>query len=625
MCGINGFYLNYDNEKAYNQEVIQKMNHQIIHRGPDSEGFFCNDRCALGMTRLSIIDLVSGQQPISNENGLLEIVFNGEIYNFKDLRRELTEKGHIFKTESDTEVVLHLFEEYGKDCVKMLKGMFAFAIYNLHDGSLFLARDRAGEKPLYYCKTDKVFVFASELKSIIASNLILKAINKTALKQYFLLTYIPAPLTILENVYKLKAGHYMFLSPEGKVTIEEYWNVKYVNSNKISDYHECKKVLRETLFHSVEKCMVSDVPIGSFLSGGIDSTIITGIMAKLSDRPINTFTIGFKNKSFDESDKAALVAKMHHTNHSVFTIDHSNMLNNIEKVVSNIDEPFADSSYIPTFTVSQLASQNVKVVLTGDAGDELFAGYEKYLIGYYADLYKKIPKVLRTGMEAVIKKLPQDNSKIRKTQKVIDNFSVDIFSQRENLMCLGLKKNQVDNLVDAETESPLRFIRDYYDTYPLENATEIDKTLYTDFKVVLEGDMLHKVDRASMLASLETRVPFLYPDVIEVAARIPSEYKIKARNKKIILKDTFSDLIPDELLKAPKKGFSVPLASWIKNELKEEIIKTLNYDIIKKQQVLNPEYVQELLNEHFSGTKNNASIIWAIYIFEKWYSNYFEV
>lgn len=625
MCGINGFYFNYENEEELNKKIILEMNRKITHRGPDDEGSYSDNRCSIGMTRLSIIDLVSGKQPITNETNSLKIVFNGEIYNYKELRKELINKGHIFKTDSDTEVVLHLYEEYGNECVKLLKGMFAFAIYSLSSNTIFLARDRAGEKPLYYYKGENAFVFASELKSIIASNIIEKRINKIALEQYFMLTYIPAPLTILEDVYKLKAGHYMIFANDGSVTIEKYWDIDYSLSNKIESYSEAKNILRETLFSSVEKCMVSDVPIGSFLSGGIDSTIITGIMATISNKPINTFTIGFKDKRFDESDRAALVAKMHNTKHHVFVIDSDNMLNNISKIIDNIDEPFADSSYIPTFTVSDLASKNVKVVLTGDAGDELFAGYDKYLIGYYSNLYEKIPSFIRKNIiETGIKKMPQDNSTVRKINKVVENFNLDIFSQRENLMCLGLKKNQIGKLLSYESEKNLDLISEYYNTFSRENATEIDRTLYTDFKVVLEGDMLCKVDRASMLSSLETRVPFLYPDVIEVASQIPAEYKIKARNKKIILKDTFSDLIPKELLKASKKGFSVPLASWIKNELYEDIAKALDYNKIKKQELLNADFVQQLLNEHIIGAKNNASIIWAIYVFEKWYSNYFE-
>lgn len=624
MCGINGFEFFKNSEKDLNEKLINEMNGRIYHRGPDDNGNYTDSHMAIGMTRLSIIDLSTGKQPITNEDGTLKIVFNGEIYNYRDIRKTLLEKGHIFHTESDTEVVLHAFEEYGKDCTNVLKGMFAFAIYNLNDGSLFLARDRIGEKPLYYTKTENAFIFASELKSIFSTNLIEKRINKTAFAQYLMLTYIPAPLTILENVYKLPAAHYMTVSEAGEIETAPYWDVVYNEKDKITDYDECKRVLRKTLFDAVEHCMVSDVPIGAFLSGGIDSTIITGIMSSISDAPVNTFTIGFRDKNYDESDRAALASKQHRTNHHVYFIDYKNMLNNIDRLLANMDEPFADSSLIPTYTVSQLARQEVKVVLTGDAGDELFAGYDKYLIGYYSDLYNKLPRLMRKGViEPAVRLLPANHALVRKANKVIENSRADIFTQRRNLMCLGAKCDTINQLLRYDGSDALNFIRAYYDRYA-DSACEVDRTLYTDLKVVLEGDMLFKVDRASMLASLETRVPVLYPDVVELAAKIPADFKIKSGNKKIILKETFSDLIPEKLLTAPKKGFSVPMADWLKNELREELTTALDPVILEKQGLLNPDYVQLLLQEHLSGKRNHNGILWAIYVFEKWYANYFE-
>ena len=624
MCGINGFAFFQNSEEDLNEKLINEMNDHIIHRGPDENGSYTDSHTAIGMTRLSIIDLSTGKQPITNEDGTLKIVFNGEIYNYREIRQTLLEKGHVFHTESDTEVVLHAFEEYGNDCTKILKGMFAFAIYNLNDGSLFLARDRIGEKPLYYTKTENAFIFASELKSIFSTNLIEKRINKTALAQYLMLTYIPAPLTILENVYKLSAAHYMIVSAAGEIETAPYWDVVYNEKDKITVYDECKRVLRKSLFDAVEHCMVSDVPIGTFLSGGIDSTIITGIMSKIADKPINTFTIGYKQKSYDESDRAALTAKLHNTNHHLYFIEYKNMLDNIERIIANMDEPFADSSYIPTYTVSQIARQEVKVVLTGDAGDELFAGYDKYLIGHYGDIYKKIPEFIRKGViENVVNILPADKFFVRKVLKVIENSRLDTYSQRRNLMCLGVKYDTINQLLRYDGSDALNFIQACYNKYA-DSACEVDRTLYTDLKVVLEGDILFKVDRASMLASLETRAPMLYPDVVETAAKIPAEYKIKGRNKKIILKDTFSDLIPEKLLTAPKIGFGVPIAYWLKNELREELTAVLDPDILEKQGLLNPDYVQLLLQEHLLGKRNHNGILWAIYVFEKWYANYFE-
>ena len=624
MCGINGFTFMHENCKEQNKIVIAEMNSRIFHRGPDENGTYVDSHTAIGMTRLSIIDLATGKQPITNEDGTLKIVFNGEIYNYRQVRNTLIEKGHVFKTKSDTEVVLHAYETYGKECLKILKGMFAFAIYNLKDGSLFLARDRIGEKPLYYAQTKNAFVFASELKSILSTNLIEKRINKTALAQYLMLTYISAPLTIFENVYKLPAAHYMAVSATGTVQVEPYWDLIYDEKEKLKDYDVCKKALRKTLFDAVENCMVSDVPIGTFLSGGIDSTIITGILSKISNEPVNTFTIGFRNKKYDESDRAELVAKMYHTNHHVYFIEYKNILDNIDRVIANMDEPFADSSLIATYTVSQLARQEVKVILTGDSGDELFAGYEKYLIGYYSNMYNKLPRLIRENViKPAVNILPADNRFVQKATKVIENSCFDVFSQRRNLMCLGAKYDSIHQLLTYDSVNTLDFIKQYYDKYA-DIACEEDCALYTDLKVVLEGDMLCKVDRASMLASLETRVPMLYPDVVELAAQIPAEFKIKSGNKKIILKETFADLIPDKLLTAPKKGFAVPMADWLKHELKEDLLAALDKTVLEKQGLLNPDYVQQLLHEHLSGKRNHSSILWTIYVFEKWYVNYFQ-
>lgn len=622
MCGINGFIFLYNDSLSDNQTVIEEMNNKISHRGPDERGYYCFENGAVGMTRLSIIDLNTGKQPISNEDETLKIVFNGEIYNYLSLREQLIKEGHVFKTGSDTEVVLHAYEQYGKNCLQYIKGMFAFAIINISNGSVFLARDRIGEKPLYYYKDSKCFIFASELKSIISTGLIDKKINKTALAQYLALTYIPAPLSIFENVYKLNAGHCMTLNENGELAIEKYWDVCFNNNNKIKDYNQCKNGLKEVLYQSVNNCMVSDVPIGAFLSGGIDSTIISGIMSKISSKPINTFSIGFADKKYDESEKSRFVAEKIGANHHEFIIDDNNIFENINAVIQNIDEPFADSSYIATYTVSKLARTYVKTVLTGDAGDELFGGYNKYLISYYSDLYNKTPKLLRDGVNKIVNKIPDTNEKTRKIHKVLDNASLDVFIQRKNLMCLSLNEENLQKLLKYDCSNSLSFISTIYNKYS-DVASEMDCAFYTDIKTVLEGDMLCKVDRASMLASLETRVPMLYPDVVEYSAMIPDYFKIKKNNKKIILKDTFKDLIPKKILNAPKKGFSVPVAEWFRNELKDELVQTLNKKIIDEQGLFNYEFIELLMNQHFSRLRNNASILWSLYVFEKWYKNYF--
>lgn len=625
MCGINGVieYNNHNFDKA--DAVIHMMNERICHRGPDDEGVFSDGGVNLGMRRLSIIDLSRGSQPIYNEDRSKVIVFNGEIYNYKQLREQLVLKGHIFSTETDTEVVLHLYEQYGLNCFELLDGMFAFAIYDKTLNKVIAVRDRTGEKPFYYYKNSDCFIFASELKSIIGTGKLPKKICTKALYQYLQLTYIPAPLTIFENVYKLLPGHYMVLDLSGEAEIKSYWNVEYNCELLINDYESCKKQLREAVFKSVHNRMVSDVPLGAFLSGGIDSSTVVGVMSSISDSPVDTFTIGFSDKKYDESDRASLVSKKYNTNHHIHFLEFDDALCELERIFENMDEPFADSSAIPTYMVSKYAKQYVSVVLTGDSGDELFGGYSKYLIGYYSQLYNKIPEVLRKNViEKAVYSMPDTTILTRKIRKVISNAENDVFTQRKNLMCLGFKQNELELLLKerAQLDNSLDIIGEYYNTY-IERADEISCALYTDFKVVLEGDMFPKVDRMSMLNSLETRIPFLSKEIIELAAKIPSQFKIDRTNQKIILKDAFSDIIPKELQNAPKRGFSVPIAEWLKNELKSDLLKTLSKEKIIEQGLFSYDYIKELLDEHFSNKADRSSVIWSLYVFEKWYDRYF--
>jgi asparagine synthase (glutamine-hydrolysing) len=624
MCGINGFF-QYKNSYNKNkiENIISEMNKQIIHRGPDEDGFFIDNNIGLGMRRLSIIDLDTGSQPIFNKDKTLAIVFNGEIYNYKSLKKDLLNKGHTFYTNSDTEVVLHCYEEYKENSFNKLNGMFVFSIYNLKSDRLIIARDRAGEKPLYYHKNNDFFIFASELKSILSTNLLKKEINKQALNQYFRLTYIPAPLTIFNNVYKLKPGHYIEINKNEEIEQKQYWNVQYNEESLIRDYNDCKSKLRETMFKAVEEAMVADVPIGTFLSGGIDSTIITGIASQLSNKKIDTFTIGFRDKQFDESGRAKIAAEFHNTNHHIKYLEHQDILKHLDKILKNIDEPFADPSYLPTYMVSNFASDHVKTVLTGDSGDELFGGYDKYLINYYSNLYNKVPKWLRENIiEKTIYKLPDTTSFTRKIRKVINNSNKNVFDQRKSLMCLGFGNEEIKQLFQKQyiQEDSLDFIKNYYNEVDMKN--ELHKTLYTDLKVVLEGDMLHKVDRTSMLNSLETRVPMLHKDVIELSVQIPAKFKINTKNKKIILKDTFKDLIPDKLFNAKKHGFRVPIDKWFKNELKSNLLNELNEERIRSEGLFNYDYIEKILNEHFTNNVNRSRELWSLFVFEKWFHEY---
>lgn len=574
-------------------------------------------------TKRSIVDYFSDELSLYNQEKTLRAVFYGYLYNRKELAEEVNAPDA--KEWSDQAIMLHLYERYGKDCLLRAKGMFSFAVQNMADGSLFLARDRAGGKPLYYCAEKNHFLFGPDLKGFLKESAVERKINKTALAQYLMLSYIPAPLTILENIYKLPAAHYMTVSATGEVSVEEYWDVVYDESRMITDYEECKKQLRETVFKAVEESVYAEPSVGILLSGGIDSNIVTGVMSQLSGKAVDTFSIGYNGvKDYDESDRVKISAKFHNSNHNLFYIEFKNIIDNIEKIIDSIDEPYADSSYLPTYTISQIAGGHVKTVLTGDAGDELFAGYDKYLIGYYGDLYNKIPAGIRTGViEPLVGKLPAKRTITRKLTKVIENSQKDVFEQRRNTMCLGVSYDNVRRLVRVGSENALDFIRQTYDRYG-DTACEINRTLYTDYKIVLEGDMLPKAERASRLAGITSKAPLLHPDVVELAARIPVEFKIKGKDRKIILKDTFSDCLPKEAVRGRKIGFGVPVSYWFQNELRQDLLNMLNPEKLEEQGLLNSGYVNQIVEEHLTGKKNYGGLLWALYIFEKWYHKYFE-
>lgn len=620
MCGINGLY---DLKKTYETDkswlLVHEMNEKIVHRGPNHEGMFQDENFTMGMRRLAILDLKSGNQPIYNENKNLVVTYNGEIYNFQELKQELELKEHKFYTDSDTEVIVHAYEEFGEKVFEKLDGMYAIAIFDKTSRKLILARDRMGEKPLYYYKDENFFIWGSEIKSLLGTNIPNKTMNKEALNQYLQLTYIPAPLTIYENIYKLLPGHYLIIEESGMVRNREYWNLKNIRKNLNITYEEAKEKLQHLLKESVEKRMISDVPLGAFLSGGIDSSTIVSLMADISETPIETFTIGFNEKEYDERNRARLVADMYHTNHHEKVLDYNEVLKSIDVILDALDEPFADSSALPSYFVSKFAAEHVKVVLTGDAGDELFLGYSKYLISYYSELYHKFPKWMQSFFKNIIMLLPDKSTLTRKMRKVLNCVEKDIFEQRRELMSLGFKEEERKALLKTEfyNYESMNFVEKVYRT--IEDGTEWSKTQYTDLTVVLEGDMLVKVDRMSMLHSIETRTPLLSKDIVEFAFSIPDEYKIRRKSLKCIMKDTFADILPENFTKFSKSGFAIPLDYWFRNQLKDLVEKLLNQEFILKQGIFNYDYIQKILEEHYSGKVNRKSEIWTLIVFQKWY------
>ena len=623
MCGINGFIQFQCHNIAFRdkaKQIVSRMNESIKHRGPDDEGLFCDERCALGMRRLSIIDLDTGNQPIWNEDKTKLIVFNGEIYNYRILRKDLIGRGHCFSTQSDTEVVLHGFEEYGiHDLLNKLEGMFAFAIYDIADARWFLARDRIGEKPLYFSKNDSWMLFASELKSISSTGLVSKAIDQAAMSQFFQLTYIPAPKTIFQDVLKLPAGSYMIVNANGIIQEKAYWEPCFDRKEQEPlSYAEYQKKLREELTRSVSQRMISDVPLGAFLSGGFDSSIIVGLMSQLSDQPVNTFTVGFEGKVYDESKLAALVAKKHRTNHEVFRLSEDEMLADLEGLLQNIDEPFADSSLIAVHAISKAARKHVKVVLTGDGGDELFAGYNKYLLPYYGSIYRKIPGLFRKHLaEPLLNLMPSKSYRTQAIRKVLSAFDLSGAEQCRFMMSLGFKERELITLMPRNVVDPLAFIQQEYDHFQTIDAQT--RTQYVDIKTVLEGDMLPKVDRASMLASLETRVPMLDSRVVELAFSIPTEFKIKGRNRKIILKDTFRDLLPEELFHAAKHGFGVPVSDWLETSLRDELMRYASEELLESQGIFSHEFISHTITQHMTHQRDRFSELWSFFVFQNWY------
>jgi len=511
-----------------------------------------------------------------------------------------------------------------EDCLKRLEGMYAFSIWDNQKKKLFVVRDKFGEKPLYYTQDENGVYFASELKAIVPFIYKTK-ISKKALNLFFSLTYIPAPYTIYENVFKLEPGYFLEISDSG-VQEKQFYNLleqfEEADKHKIQSYEEAKKQLRDLLFESVRLRMVSDVPLGAFLSGGIDSSIVSAIMSNVSEKPVNTFSIGFKEKAYDESERAKLVADHIQSNHHVYFVDHNDLLGIVDETLSYFDEPFGDSSAIPSMIVAKKAREKVTVVLTGDCADELFGGYEKYLAKHYTDKYNAYPKIARKAFESFVKLIPHANATnhtLRKMKKVITSASLQPDEQYKQLCSLGYNVEEKSKLLKPNfAEDVSQHITKYFNE---RSGDELSKTFYSDVKLVLEGDMLTKVDRACMLNSLEARVPFLDSKIVEFSARLPHEFKILVTDKKKILKETFADLLPEETLTFSKKGFGIPIRIWFHKELKEELLSLLSEDFLISQNIFNISYVNKIVEEHMSNKENHSSKLWQLFVFQKWYIN----
>ena len=630
MCGFTGAVWNRD-RPPITPSQFEVATNMLTHRGPDASGFYYSSegsstRCWLGHRRLSIIDLATGQQPISNETGDLHLIFNGEIYNYQSLMRDLKSRGHQFRTSSDSEVILHLYEDLGPDCLSHLIGMFAFAIWNERDHSLFIARDRLGQKPLFYANGSDQFLCASELKSILAMNDERYEINQEAIDLYLRYQYVPHTTSIYQGINQLPPAHFASWKA-GEFRVERYWSPPFAEkiNNTPEHYKQKREELRDLLTESVRLRLRSDVPLGSFLSGGVDSTIITGLMARELDQPVRTFSIGFGAREFDESEFAQLAADRLGTTHHQRTVT-PDIEALLPRLAWHYDQPFADSSAIPTYYLSQETRQEVTVALTGDGGDEVFGGYDRYRAMLLAIQMDRLPRPLRNLLSAGLwQRIPgsiQYRSRSRRLKRFLSELNssptaryfrwISIFRD-EQLSQLYTPELQNDF---AETDAA-RFLNS-----AMSNAAQRDlvtQIMAGDLQTYLPGDILTKVDIASMAHGLECRSPFLDHRVVELAARMPQEWKLDRKAGKRILKETFADLLPTEIAERRKMGFGVPLDHWFRNEL-----RTLVHDVLLSQKALERGYfqkgaIEQLLSEHDQRTHDHASRLWSLLMLELWH------
>ncbi|HKP37090.1 MAG TPA: asparagine synthase (glutamine-hydrolyzing) [Pyrinomonadaceae bacterium] len=627
MCGIAGFVSKDEHRDSREASVVlEAMCRAITHRGPDDQGTLVNGRVALGMRRLAIIDLAGGHQPMSGCDAGIAVVFNGEIYNYRGLQRELEMRGHRFKSRSDTETIVHAYEEYGAGCVDHLSGMFAFAIWDARERRLFIARDRAGKKPLYYTTTaDGTLLFGSELKSFREHPEFRSEINIEALDAYLTFGYVPDPLTIFQNVHKLPPGHHLTLK-DGRVDIEQYWDFPYQRpqENPAESEEDCLEELRALMDEAVRTRLEAEVPLGAFLSGGIDSSTVVGLMARHATQPVKTFSIGFHEDSYNELKYARIAAQRFGTDHHEFIVT-PDVCEIVDDLVWHLDEPFADSSAIPTYMVAKLARQHVTVALSGDGGDELFAGYTRYAIDRKRNGFARVPRVLRENvMQPLGRNLPHGawgrNYMHKVALEPFDRYIEDV-SVFTRLNKPSLYSNDLRQKLRA-SEAEARF-REFAARARVDGS--LDPLLYLDSKTYLPGDILTKVDRMSMAVSLEVRVPLLDHKLIEfVCERIPSRMKLKGLETKHILKRAVSDLVPAEILNRPKQGFGIPINRWINEQLRDRVRSTLTEARTMQRGYVEPGYVNLLLDEHENGRRDHATELWALFMLELWHRAFME-
>jgi len=632
MCGICGI-IDYNSQGKISDEVLRRMCSRLKHRGPDDEGVYLNGPATpsvgLGHRRLSIIDLSdTGHQPMSNEDGTIQVVLNGEIYNYKELRIGLEERGHRFKSNTDTETILHLYEDYGVDCAKHLDGMFAFAVWDQRAKMLLLARDRFGKKPLLYYYQSGRFCFASEFLALLASGFVEKEINYQTIPYYLSFGYIPAPLTIYCNVLKLPPAHILILKDK-EITIEQYWRLDYARKINISRNDAAEEVLR-LLKEAVRKRLYSDVPLGAFLSGGIDSSTIVGIMSQLSEKKVKTFSIGFEEEGYNELKYARNIAKRFDTEHNEFIV-RPNALEVLPLLLERYGEPFADSSCIPTYYVAQQARKYVTVALNGDGGDEIFAGYERYRAIYISRWYTKIPLFLRHGfIEPIINRIPYrpySKNKINRLKRFLKGVTLPVLDRY--LRWIAICDNEFQNglysdefIKSISEDKPKGILLSFFNKS--EDLELLDRFLYIDTNTYLPNDLLVKMDIATMANSLEARSPFLDHRLAELVASLKVDFKMSWLIKKYLLKNIIKDFVPRANINRPKMGFGVPIGKWFRGELKSLLIETLLSQKSLNRGYFNTDFIKDIIKQHLRQKIDYSQQLWSLLMLELWHRRFID-
>jgi asparagine synthase (glutamine-hydrolysing) len=628
MCGITG-WVNLDKSKSadHSEAVLHSMCDRITHRGPDSEGLWMDDAVALGMRRLSIIDLKTGDQPVYSEDKSVIAMINGELYNFREVRADLEKRGHKFVTQTDVEIVPHLYQIYGEDFVDHINGMFAISLWDTKKKKLILARDRFGEKPLYYGVFDGKLIYASEPKALLAHPSVTAELNLDALRQYLSYDYVPAPHSIYKGISKLPAGHILTVE-HGETQTRRYWNLTWNKNGHKPSLENAAVELRELLSDAVRMRLVSDVPLGILLSGGVDSSTVAAFAVQHATEKVKTFSVGFEENSFDESRYARQVALHLGTEHYEAMLSVETAADLITDIGTWLDEPLSDGSLIPTFMLARFVRHHVTVALGGDGGDELFAGYPMYYGHKVARMYANVPSVLRSGLiEPVVKRLPVSTKNLSfeyRAKRFVRSSNYDLIARHHSWFGsfsadeqTALLTNDVKEATAADVYANARDLLGICDA-----RDEIEQMQFLDLNFYMAEDILTKVDRASMAVSLETRAPFLDPRVGQFAASLPLDYKLRGGKGKYILKKAVAGLLPKEILGRSKKGFGIPIADWLKGRLNPLMHDLLAPERLKAQGLFDPAFVHQLISEHERGIASHHKQLWTLLVFQLWYDNF---